>query len=122
MHPMNNNPECLAVLEALITCMTMEAAECLEVELDLLFAMYPQTLSFSPQARELKYHLHCNEESNIIPPAILLLRLPDTYPLGVYPEMITPKGRYKEGLRAATKAAFCSIRPLSSIGALARKS
>ncbi|KAI1165634.1 hypothetical protein F5B18DRAFT_610475 [Nemania serpens] len=89
--------------------MATEAAERLEAELDLLLAMYPRTLSFSPKARELKYRSHCNEESSTRPPAILLLRLPDTYPLDGYPEIISAAGRYKEDLRAATKAAFSSI-------------
>lgn len=59
-----------------------EATERLEAELDLLHAMYPDSLSFSPKARELKYS-HCSEnKASAKPPAILLLRLPDTYPLG----------------------------------------
>ncbi|KAI1184992.1 hypothetical protein F5B17DRAFT_409772 [Nemania serpens] len=90
--------------------MAMEAAERLEAELELLMAMYPRALSFSPTARELKYLSHSNEESNTGPPAILLLRLPDTYPMRGYPEIISATGRYKEDLRDATKAAFRSIR------------
>ncbi|KAI1126723.1 hypothetical protein F5Y10DRAFT_244198 [Nemania abortiva] len=88
--------------------MATEAAERFEAELDLLFAMYPDSLSFSPKARELKY-LHCDDEFGGKPPAVLLLRLPDTYPVNGSPEIISATGCYKEDLRSAAKAAFCSI-------------
>ncbi|KAF2967740.1 hypothetical protein GQX73_g5804 [Xylaria multiplex] len=85
--------------------MATEAAERFGAELDLLLAMYPESLSFSPNARELKYS-HCDDERS---PAVLTLRLPDTYPLAGFPEIISATGHYKEDLRSATKAAFCSI-------------
>ncbi|RYC54779.1 hypothetical protein CHU98_g11433 [Xylaria longipes] len=89
--------------------MATEAAERFEAELDLLLAMYPDSLSFSPKARELKYS-HCSDdEASAKPPAVLLLRLPDTYPVDGFPEVISATGHYKEDLRSATKAAFCSI-------------
>ncbi|KAI0445349.1 hypothetical protein F4803DRAFT_168866 [Xylaria telfairii] len=89
--------------------MATEATERFEAELDLLHAMYPGSLSFSPKARELKYS-HCSEnEASAKPPAILLLRLPDTYPLDGFPEVISATGHYREDLRSAAKAAFCSI-------------
>ncbi|KAJ8131849.1 hypothetical protein O1611_g1774 [Lasiodiplodia mahajangana] len=88
--------------------MATEAAERFEAELDLLHAMYPESLSFSSKARELKYS-YCEDESSGKSPAILLLRLPDTYPLDGSPEVISATGHYKEDLRSATKAAFCSI-------------
>ncbi|KAI0479715.1 hypothetical protein F4859DRAFT_477098 [Xylaria cf. heliscus] len=89
--------------------MATEAAERLAAELDLLLAMYPDSLTFSPKARELKYS-HCSDdEANAKPPAVLLLRLPDTYPLDGFPEAISATGHYKEDLRSATRATFCSI-------------
>ncbi|KAI1737579.1 hypothetical protein F4680DRAFT_428134 [Xylaria scruposa] len=92
-----------------ITKMETEAAERFEAELELLLAMYPDSLSFSPKARELKYS-HCSDdEASAKPPAVLLLRLPDTYPLAGFPEVISATGHYKEDLRSATKGAFGSI-------------
>ncbi|KAI1179209.1 hypothetical protein F4777DRAFT_502344 [Nemania sp. FL0916] len=88
--------------------METEAAERLEAELALLLAMYPESLSYSPKARELKYS-HCANESGTRPPAVLLLRLPDTYPLDGFPEVISATGHDKEDLRTAAKAAFGSI-------------
>ncbi|GAW17924.1 hypothetical protein ANO14919_073930 [Xylariales sp. No.14919] len=88
--------------------MATEAAERFGAELDLLLAMYPDSLGFSPKARELKYS-HRHDESSAKPPAVLILRLPDTYPLSGLPEVISATGHYREDLRSATKAAFCSI-------------
>ncbi|KAI0102824.1 hypothetical protein GGR51DRAFT_562279 [Nemania sp. FL0031] len=89
--------------------MAAEAAERFEAELDLLLAMYPESLSFSPKARELKY-VYCNDESSGKPPAILVLRLPDTYPLDGSPEFISATGHYKEDLRSTINSTFRSIR------------
>lgn len=86
--------------------MTAEAAERLEAELDLLHAMHPETLSFTPEARELRYSHYYNDKPGAGPPAVLLLRLPDTYPLDGFPEIISSTGHHKEDLRSATKAAF----------------
>ncbi|RWA04890.1 hypothetical protein EKO27_g10210 [Xylaria grammica] len=94
--------------DPLIANMATEAAERFGAELDLLLAMYPDSLGFSPKARELKYS-HRHDESSAKPPAVLLLRLPDTYPLSGFPEVISATGHYREDLRSATKAAFCSI-------------
>lgn len=92
--------------------MGTEAAERLKAELELLLAMYPESLVFSPRARELKYSL-CDDESESSAknssPAILLLRLPDTYPLDGTPEVISAMGHGKEDLRSAAKAAFGSL-------------
>ncbi|KAI1419695.1 hypothetical protein F5Y12DRAFT_776695 [Xylaria sp. FL1777] len=88
--------------------MGTEAADRLETELDLLLAMYPESLSFSPEARELKYSL-CDDESSAKSPAVLMLRLPDTYPLAGFPEVISATGHHKEDLRSAAKDVFCSI-------------
>ncbi|KAI0406444.1 hypothetical protein F4802DRAFT_557594 [Xylaria palmicola] len=84
-----------------------EAAERLEAELDLLLAMYPESLSFSPKARELKYS-QGDDEPGARRPAVLLLRLPDNYPLEGFPEVISATGHDREDLRSAAKAAFGS--------------
>ncbi|KAI1288532.1 hypothetical protein F5Y03DRAFT_88484 [Xylaria venustula] len=88
--------------------MATEAAERFDAELDLLLAMYPESLSFSPKARELKY-VHLDDESSAKSPAVLTLRLADTYPLAGFPEVISATGHDKEDLRSATKAVFSSI-------------
>jgi hypothetical protein len=88
--------------------MEFEAVERLQAELELLLAMYPESLSYSPKARELKY-LHRGDGSGPNHPAVLLLRLPDTYPLDGSPEIISATGHCKEDLRSATKAAFSVI-------------
>ncbi|KAI0544909.1 hypothetical protein F4679DRAFT_589015 [Xylaria curta] len=89
--------------------MEAEAAERFEAELELLLAMYPDSLSFSPKARELKYSHYGDDEASAKLHAVLLLRLPDTYPIDGSPEVISATGHYKEDLRSATKAAFGSI-------------
>ncbi|KAI1824612.1 hypothetical protein F4861DRAFT_254241 [Xylaria intraflava] len=88
--------------------MATGAAERLEVELDLLLAMYPESLSFSPKSRELRY-AYRDDRPGTNPAAVLLLRLPDTYPVSGSPEVISATGRDKEDLRSATKAAFSSV-------------
>ena len=87
--------------------MQAEAAERFEAELDLLLAMYPDSLGFSAKGRELKYS-HYDDELNSRSPAVLILRLPDTYPLARFPEVVSAAGHHKEDLRSATQAAFCS--------------
>ncbi|KAK5634693.1 hypothetical protein RRF57_010406 [Xylaria bambusicola] len=69
--------------------------------------MYPDSLCFSPKGRELKYS-HCNDESSTKSPAVLTLRLPDTYPLAGFPEIVSATGHHKEDLWPATQAVFSS--------------
>ncbi|KAI3333232.1 hypothetical protein F4824DRAFT_503267 [Ustulina deusta] len=88
--------------------MATQAAERFGAELDLLLAMYPESLSFSPEARELRYS-HCGGDSSAKSPAVLMLRLPETYPLDGFPDVISATGHDKEDLRSATKAVFRSI-------------
>ena len=79
------------------------AADRLEAELALLEAMYPEALSFSPKAREVKY-VHAN------PSGLLVLRLPDLYPeAGGLPETITATGPQREDLRSAAKEAIAGL-------------
>ncbi|KAI0521868.1 hypothetical protein F5B22DRAFT_594411 [Xylaria bambusicola] len=87
--------------------MEVEAAERFQAELDLLLAMYPDSLSFSAKGRELKYS-HWGDESGTKSPAVLTLRLPDTYPLVGFPEVVSATGHYKEYLRSPTQAVFSS--------------
>ncbi|KAI0429718.1 hypothetical protein F5Y09DRAFT_249737 [Xylaria sp. FL1042] len=89
--------------------MATEAVERFQAELDLLLAMYPESLSFSLKARELKYLCVDDDDSSPKSPAVLTLRLPDTYPLSGIPDIISATGHYKEDLRSATKAVFSSI-------------
>ncbi|KAI0152855.1 hypothetical protein GGR57DRAFT_503365 [Xylariaceae sp. FL1272] len=85
----------------------MERAKRLEAELELLLAMYPESLSFSDTARELRYS-HLAEDSNSKTRATLVLRLPDSYPLEGVPEVIFATGHHKD-LRSETKAAFQAL-------------
>ncbi|KAI1364862.1 hypothetical protein F5Y08DRAFT_197887 [Xylaria arbuscula] len=87
--------------------MEAEAADRFEAELDLLLAMYPDSLSFSTKGRELKYS-HRHDESSSGAAAVLILRLPDTYPLAGFPEIVSATGHHKEDLRSATQAVFSS--------------
>ncbi|KAH9885886.1 hypothetical protein F4778DRAFT_488684 [Xylariomycetidae sp. FL2044] len=77
--------------------------ERLQDELELLKAMYPDTVTFSPKARELKY-VQTNETSGT-----LVLRLPDDYPVKGSPEVISAKGPEKEDLRSATQETFAEL-------------
>ncbi|KAI0390149.1 hypothetical protein F5Y17DRAFT_446011 [Xylariaceae sp. FL0594] len=80
----------------------------LQVELDLLFAMYPDTLTFLPKERELRFS-YPDEETKPGRTPILLLRLPDSYPLRGFPEVLSAIGCFKEDLRSQTIDAFRSI-------------
>ncbi|KAI0479518.1 hypothetical protein GGR56DRAFT_673435 [Xylariaceae sp. FL0804] len=73
------------------------AEERLRAELDLLMAIYPDAVAFSPKGRELTY----SHEA-----AKLLLRLPDAYPVAEKPELVSATGPDRRDLRSATKAAF----------------
>ncbi|KAF2034539.1 hypothetical protein EK21DRAFT_56625 [Setomelanomma holmii] len=69
----------------------------LDMELELLVAMYPDQISYSPEARELKF----TQEG-----ATLQLRLPDTYPDSGWPDIIAAIDADKTDLRAKTKVAI----------------
>jgi len=88
--------------------MENEASDRFQAELDLLLAMYPDSLRFSSKERELRFS-YSDEDSTSRSSAVLLLRLPDMYPLGGLPEVISAVGYHKEDLRSATKDAFRSI-------------
>jgi hypothetical protein len=68
----------------------------LDMELELLAAMYPEQASYAAKAREFKF---------IQDGAILQLRLPDTYPESGLPDVIAANDAAKADLRAKTKAA-----------------
>ncbi|CAJ2512139.1 Uu.00g077640.m01.CDS01 [Anthostomella pinea] len=82
-----------------------EAAARLEAELELLLAMYPDAITFSSRARELRYS-HPTNAPGLKATATLVLRLPDAYPVRDFPEVISAVGSRKEDLRSVTKTAF----------------
>ncbi|KAF1831772.1 hypothetical protein BDW02DRAFT_504455 [Decorospora gaudefroyi] len=69
----------------------------LEIELQLLNAMYPGQTHYSPKSREFKF----SDDSH----AALLLRLPDTYPEAASPDIVSATDAAKNDLRAHTKRA-----------------
>ena len=79
-----------------------EAADRLQAELELLEAMYPEAVSFSPKAREVRY-VHTS------PNGTLVLRLSDLYPEEGLPEAITATGPRREDLRSAAKEAISGL-------------
>lgn len=87
--------------------METEAIERLGAELELLFAMYPESLVWSSKARELKYS-HREEDHKERTPAVLVLRLPESYPLAGSPQVISATGNRKEDLRSAAVSLFRS--------------
>ncbi|EAT91770.1 hypothetical protein HBI56_010910 [Parastagonospora nodorum] len=69
----------------------------LELEMELLEAMYPEQASYETKARELKF---------IQNGALLQLRLPDSYPESGLPDVIAASDASKTDIRAATKTAI----------------
>lgn len=69
----------------------------LELEMELLEAMYPEQASYETKARELKF---------IQNGALLQLRLPDSYPDSGLPDVIAASDASKADVRAATKTAI----------------
>ncbi|KIX02336.1 uncharacterized protein Z518_08277 [Rhinocladiella mackenziei CBS 650.93] len=81
--------------------MTFSAAERLEAELSLLSAMYPSTLTFTPQCREVNYTSIISSKST------MTLRLPDQYPEQGLPELISARdGPTKSDVRDETRRAI----------------
>lgn len=83
-----------------------EAADRLEAELELLQAMYPEAISFSPKAREVKY-VHVTTPD--MPASTLILRLPDLYPTEGVPEVLSASGLQREDLRSSAKEAVSNL-------------
>jgi hypothetical protein len=69
----------------------------LELEMELLEAMYPEQASYETKARELKF---------IQNGALLQLRLPDSYPESGLPDVIAASDASKTDIRTATKTAI----------------
>jgi hypothetical protein len=67
----------------------------LELEIELLNAMYPEQASYSPKARELKF----TQDG-----ALLQLRLPESYPESGFPDVIAANNATKSDIRTRTKA------------------
>jgi len=77
--------------------MADEESSRLEMELELLEAMYPEQASYASKARELKF----TQDG-----ALLQLRLPETYPESGLPDVIAASDASKTDLRTNTKAAI----------------
>ncbi|KAK7755634.1 hypothetical protein SLS62_002243 [Diatrype stigma] len=89
--------------------MEHDGANRLAVELELLQAMYPEAMSFSLKAREVKY-VHAPLTSGKSAAAgTLLLRLPDFYPDEGVPEVLLASGAQKEDLRSPTMEAIANL-------------
>jgi hypothetical protein len=69
----------------------------LELELELLDAMYPDQAIYTPKAREIKF----TQDG-----AVLQIRLPETYPDSGLPDVIAASSASKDDVRAATKSAI----------------
>lgn len=69
----------------------------LDMELELIGAMYPEQASYASKARELKFTHHG---------ALLQLRLPASYPESGLPDVIAAIDASKNDLRADTKSAI----------------
>lgn len=76
--------------------MSEENGSRLELELDLLQAMYPEQVEWNIKSRELKFMDQA---------ATLHLRLPDTYPEAGLPDVISAQDAAKNDLRNQTRAA-----------------
>ncbi|KAF2820070.1 hypothetical protein CC86DRAFT_412536 [Ophiobolus disseminans] len=68
----------------------------LEMEVELLEAMYPEQASYAAKARELKF----TQDGSL-----LHLRLPETYPESGSPDVIAANNAFKTDLRTNTKTA-----------------
>ncbi|KAI1337376.1 hypothetical protein F5Y15DRAFT_160328 [Xylariaceae sp. FL0016] len=85
--------------------------ERLKAELELLTAIYPDEISFSPQARELRYsHSNGGDTAESKTTASLVLRLPDTYPTAGFPDVISATDLRKQDLRSATVATLSELK------------
>ncbi len=81
----------------------------LAAELELLQAMYPEAISFSPNAREIKY-VHISDSDASTTAGTLLLRVPDLYPDEGLPEVLSASGPQREDLRSSVKEAIANSR------------
>ncbi|EXJ90514.1 hypothetical protein A1O1_03617 [Capronia coronata CBS 617.96] len=78
----------------------------LETELSLLQAMYPTTLSYIPQSRELHYTSYTSTNSTS---SVLTIRLPDLYPTRGVPEIIAARDGAKNDIRDVTKRSVLEV-------------
>ncbi|KAF2809218.1 uncharacterized protein BDZ99DRAFT_464000 [Mytilinidion resinicola] len=70
------------------------------VELELLYAMYPDQITFTEKSRELKFA----QET-----AALILRLPESYPSSGFPEVVSASDTFKTDLRNRMKAGIANL-------------
>lgn len=86
---------------------TEETEERLGNELELLKAMYPESIDFDTRGRELKYTPPApGEGDGLVTKGVLVLRLPDTYPATGLPDLITAKDARGQDARTQVSAAF----------------
>lgn len=87
-----------------------EAEERLGNELALLEAMYPESIAFDPKSRELKYTPPTpGEGDGLASKGVLVLRLPDTYPVSGLLDLITAKDAKGQDARTQVSAAFGNL-------------
>ncbi|KAF2271154.1 hypothetical protein CC78DRAFT_13000 [Lojkania enalia] len=72
----------------------------LDLELELLQAMYPEQVEFTPRSRDFKFSDHH---------ALLHLRLPDQYPESALPDLLSTSDASKRDVRNQMKAAIQSL-------------
>ena len=85
-----------------------EVEERLSNELELLRAMYPESIAFDSRGRELKYSPAPGEDDSP-PKGVLVLRLPDHYPAKGLPDLITAKDAIGLDARTQVSAAFSKL-------------
>lgn len=88
--------------------MAHDGADRLAIELELLQAMYPEAISFSPKVREVRYVHGPLASGTSTAAGTLLLRLPDLYPTEGVPEVLLASGPQKEDLRSSTMDAIAN--------------
>ncbi|KAI3402096.1 hypothetical protein diail_25 [Diaporthe ilicicola] len=83
------------------------AQERLQQELELLEAMYPECVAFDSRRRELRYSPVADRDQ--LPKGVLVLRIPDHYPVKGLPDLITAKDSRGLDARTQVSAAFSRL-------------
>lgn len=83
------------------------AQERLQQELELLEAMYPESVAFDSRSRELRYSPVADR--NRLAKEVLVLRLPDHYPAKGLPDLITAKDSRSLDARTQVSSAFSKL-------------
>ncbi|KAH8764236.1 hypothetical protein F5883DRAFT_675832 [Diaporthe sp. PMI_573] len=77
-------------------------------ELRLLKAVYPESIAFDAESRELKYSPAPGDDG-LATRGVLVLRLPDYYPTKGLPDLITAKDANGQDVRTQVSAAFAQL-------------